>query len=317
MKTPFFAVVAIVLMSVAAGFVDLRTRPYPTRSYEEFIPRVFDGTADAPERYRVLVPFAVVGLGRVTGLTPAYAWHLSLLVLFLAAYFVFFHYLRTWFSPVLSLLGTALVAATFPLTFTNSWAHPDHVAVLLLFTACAWAIARGQTVATFILLALATLNRETAAFLVLLYLFAGAFTRTRLAVTALLGVEWAAVYVGLRLWRGFAPYEYWQAGRNLEFLRLMGPNYDPYYRAFAYFAIVLFGGLVAIALVGAREPRPLFATGALWVVPLFVVVAFTMSSIVEARIFTPLYTLVVPAVMFTCAAAEISYKSASLDESDV
>jgi hypothetical protein len=305
MKTlPAPALLIIGIMSVASGFVDLRTRAYPVRPYTEFIPGVVNGSADAPERYRVLVPFTAAALTRMTGLSPSAIWHTSRLALFFVAYIVFFCYLRTWFSPSRSLLGTAVVAATLPLTFTNSWAHPDHIAELALFTGGCLAIARQQFGWTALLVAVATLNRETAVFLVLLHLAAGPLTRARLLRTMLLGVEWAAIYLALRIWRGIAHYDYLQIWRNLEFLRLLPSNYDPYYRAYAYFVFVLFGGLLAVALLTRTRPPGAFADRALWIVPPFAAVAFTMSSIIETRIFTPLYPLVMPAVIFACGTAD-------------
>lgn len=304
MKPSISAAILIVIMGVATGFVDLRTRAYPERSYTEFIPRVVDGSADAPERYRVLVPFSVAGLAQATGLSPAGAWHLSRLALFLAAYFVVFSYLRIWFPEPQSLLGTTLVAATLPLTFTNSWAHPDHAAELLLFTAGCHAVATGHGASLAAVLAFATLNRETAVFLVPLYALAGRLDRRRVLVTAALGLEWAVIYLGLRAWRGFAHYDYLQVGRNLEFLRLLPPNYDPYYRAYAYFGILLFGGLLFAAFRAWRPGAPPFVTRALLIVPLVAVVAFTISSVIETRIFTLLYPLVLPAVIFACGGAD-------------
>jgi hypothetical protein len=309
MRPSLAAGVIVVIMSVATGFVDLRARAYPQRPYTEFIPRVVDGSADAPERYRVLVPFGLHGLAKVTGLSPSTVWHLSRLTLFVAAYFIFLAYLRTWFSEPSALLGTAVVAATLPLTFTNSWAHPDHAAELGLFTAACLAIARNRTAWVFGLLALATLNRETAAFLVPLYLVVGPTTRQRLLVTGALALEWAAIYVGLRAWRGFAAYDYLQIWRNLEFLQLLPSPYDPYYRAYAWFGILLFGGLIFVALQGSGSARPEFATRALLVTPLLAAVAFVISSIIETRILTPLYPLVLPAVISACTGADSLQKS--------
>ena len=308
MKPSISAAVLIVIMSVATGFVDLRTRAYPQRPYTEFIPKVVDGSADAPERYRVLVPFSVDALARVTGLSPEAAWHLSRWALFMGAYFVLFGYLRTWFTEPQALLGTALVAATLPLTFTNSWAHPDHAAELLLFTAGCQAVATGRTAWLAAILAIATLNRETAVFLVPLYLLAGPVDRRRLVVTAALGLEWLAIYLGLRAWRGFVHYDYLQIWRNFEFLQLLPPNYDPYYRAYGYFGILLFGGLLLAAFRAWRPGAPPFATRALLIVPLVALVAFTISSVIETRIFTLLYPLVLPAVIFACGGADTVQK---------
>ena len=304
------ALVLLTLLSLSSAFADLRMRAYGARPYAEFIPAVVNGTADAPERYRILVPFAVAGLSGGAGMSMASAWHLLRLLSFVAAYLVFFAYLRGWFDEARALLGTAIVAATLSLTFTNSWAHPDHIAELALFTAGCAAIAADRVWTRAALLAIATLNRETAIFLVPLYLVTGPVTAGRLAIAALLAVEWASIFAALRLWRGFVHYDYFQFQRNLQFLKLLPSAYDPYYRAYAYFAIVLFGGLLLVAAMGAG-PRPLFVSRALLVVPLFAIVAVSISSIIETRIFTPLYPLIMPAVMFRCCATDNagSYRS--------
>ncbi|MGB2714632.1 MAG: hypothetical protein WBC51_10665 [Vicinamibacterales bacterium] len=302
-RPPAHIVVLLALMTLASGFVDLRIRQYPERPYTEFIPRVVDGTADAPERYRVLIPFTTQAIVSSTGVAISTVWHVTRLAWFFTAYLIFYNYLRRWFGATHSMLGTALVAATVPLTYTNSWAHPDHIPELALFTAGCAAIAANRVPALAAILAVATLNRETAVFLVPLYLLAGQDVRRRLGVALMLAVEWAAIYVGLRVWRGFAHYEYGQFGRNLQFLKLLPAPYDPYARAYAYFALVLFGSFLYLA-VSHSPGRPIFMTRALWVVPMFGAVAFTISSIVEARVFTPLYALVLPSVIFGWQSAD-------------
>lgn len=299
------ALILLALVSLSSAFVDLRMRAYGSRPYAEFIPAVVNGTADAPERYRILVPFAVAGLNAATGMSLGNAWHLLRLVSFVAAYFIFFAYLRRWFDDRTALLGTLIVGATLPLTFTNSWAHPDHIAELALFTAGCAAIAANRLWTLAALLGIATLNRETAIFLVPLYLVTRPVSAGRLGIAALLAAEWAVIFGALRLWRGFVHYDYFQFSRNLQFLKLLPSAYDPYYRAYAYFAIVLFGCLLLVAANGAG-PRPLFVSRALLVVPLFTAVAFSISSIIETRIFTPLYPLIMPAVMFGCCATDNS-----------
>ena len=86
-------------------------------------------------------------------------------------------------------------------------------------------------------------------------------------------------------------------------MKLLPAPYDPYARAYAYFALFLFGTLLYIALSHSTG-RPVFLTRALWIVPMFGAVAFAISSIVEARVFTPLYALVVPSVIFGWQSAD-------------
>jgi hypothetical protein len=286
------------LLAVASGFVDLRMRRFPELGMTKYTPEVVSGIAEAPGRYRVLMPFALDGTVRATGADPMTIWHLSRLIGFFASWVVLHAYLRTWFPLHAAIAGTLLVAATLPLTFTNSWAHPDHIPELALFTLGCFAIARGRDALFAITLVVATLNRETAAFLVALYLVGDEMTRTRLVKTAGFAAVWAAIYVGLRVARGFVAYDPWQLVRNLEFLKLLPAPYDPYARAYAWFGVILFGPLLYLA-VQRRGNLPRFVRGALWVVPLVVVTCVLFSSIVESRIFTPIFPLIVPAVMFT------------------
>jgi hypothetical protein len=289
------------MFAVATGFVDLRVRAYPDRAYEVYTPAVLEGNYGAPADYRVLAPFADEALRRLTGWTRATTWHVSRLAWILAAYLAFHVYLRTWYTPPYALLGTALVAATLPLTFTNSWAHPDHIPELALFTLGCLAIARRQEALVAVSLTLAVLNRETGLFLILLYLVSTPWSRTHLIRSALVGSLGTAIFVSLRLVRGFESYDYWQLARNVEFLKLIPPPRDPYYRSLAYFWLVVFAPLMALAFYRARS-KPAFQRRALFVVPCFVLVAITISSIIETRIFTPLYPLILPAAVGTLAA---------------
>ena len=291
-----------VSLAIATGFADLRMRPH-TLTVTKYITGVVDGTEHAPGKYRVLAPFTINGLAGVSGASLDATWYATRLLFIFLAYLAMHGYLRTWFPPRIALAGVALSAATLPLTITNSWPHPDSMPELALFSLGAMAIARRNDGLFTIVLALAAFNRETSVFLVLLYFVAFPLTRDRLMRTTLFGLEWLAIYTGLRLARGLQHYDYWQAGRNLADLGLLPANYDPYYRAYAYFALVLFGPLLAIAL-RHRSAIPPFAQRALVVVPCFIAVAFTFSSIIESRIFLPLYPLVLPAFMFAFFAAD-------------
>ena len=73
------------------------------------------------------------------------------------------------YSGAASLSGGLAAAAFLPLTFTNSWAHPDSFPELCLFTLGCLTIARGWDNLLYPVLVVATLNRETAAFLVMVW----------------------------------------------------------------------------------------------------------------------------------------------------
>ncbi len=285
-----------VTLAVATGFADLRMRTHTDHVVKVYIPAVVSGTENAPGKYRVFAPMLIDGLARATGASLETTWYVTRLLGIFLAYAIFHVYLRTWFSPPAALAGVSTVAASLPLTFTNSWPHPDSIPELALFTLGAMAIARGRDLLFAVTLACAALNRETSVFLVLLYLVAEPLSRPRLLRATVFGAEWFAIYAGLRVLRGLQHYDYWQAARNWAELELLAPNYDPYYRAYAYFVVVLFGPMIYMALKAKDAPR--FVRRALLVVPCFIAVAFVFSSIIESRIFTPLYPVVVPAAMF-------------------
>ncbi len=291
------AFLLLLTLVIASGFVDFRIRQYPSHPFETYIPGVIDGTYGAPGIYRVLVPYSNTWLAEWTGWPPSSVWHISRLGWFLVAYLAFFRYLRTWFTVEASLAGVAAVAATLPLTYTNSWAHPDSIPELALFTLGCLAIVRGSDVGLAVVLPLALLNRETAAFLVLTYVVAVPANRRRLVRAAGFTAIAAGVLLSLRAWRGVEHYDYWQLGRNLAFLGLLPANYDLYKRAYAWFIVALTAP--ALAVIAAGWPyvpaiaRRLLASA----VPL-VVTAVTLSSLIETRIFLPIYPLVMPALMW-------------------
>lgn len=290
-------------VAIASGFVDLRSRSHADQVITAYIPGVIDGTYGAPFVYRVLAPYSVHGLSTLTGFSLSSMSHATRLAWFLLAYIVTHCYLRLWFGRSIAVAGTLLVAALLPMTFTNSWAHPDHIPELALFTLGCYAVAARRDLLFGITLVLATLNRETAVFLVALHAVVGPYDFKRLRLTALFGAIWASLFVGVRLWRGFEAFELWQFKRNLGFLTLLPEAYDPYYRTYGYFWLIVFGPLTYFALRHVST-KPEFARRALLVVPMFVVVAFTMSSIIETRIFTPVFPLVLPAALFSLVGPE-------------
>ena len=282
---------------VASGFADFRIRQSPEYAYTEYIPRVIDRSYGAPAIYRVLVPFANTWIVSATGWSPAIVWHLTRLSWFALAYGAIYALIRTWFSNAEALGAVCAVAATLPLTYTNSWAHADSIPELALFSLGCFCIVRGLDAWFALVLVVAALNRETSAFLVAAYAFARSPTWPHAWRTGVAAAIWVAIFVGLRLWRGVEHYDYWQLTRNLEFMKLLPPVYDVYKRFYAWFLVILAGpACLVVALNWRAVPAP--ARGLLAASIPMLIVALLFSSIIETRIFIPLYPLLLPAVMF-------------------
>ena len=285
-------------IATAIGYVDLRVRTHPERSLQ-YVDSVVAGAEEPPGRYRILAPYAVVGFEHVTGFERANSWIAFRWICLLGAMLAGHFYFRSWFDAAPSAAGNVLIAALIPLTFTNAWSNPDQFTELCLFTLGCAAVARGWTWTFVPILVLNALNRETSAFLVLLFALARPLTRRHLIWSGGIGALWALIYVGLRWWRGFATYNPWQLSRNLHDLKLLESNWDPYYRSFAWFGVLL---AVPLMWLAARRwsAQPRFNKAAVGIVaPAFLVVGLLFSTIAESRIFTPLLPLLVPAALTT------------------
>ncbi len=285
-------------VATAAGFVDYRVRPLPDYGHAEYVPTVLDRTAPAPARYRVLGPHVYDALTRWTDLDPRDGWLVFRWLCLVGALLAGHLYLRTWFATGAAVAGCLLAIVLLPLTYTNGWAHPDHLLELALFTLACACVARGWSLAFVAVLALSALNRETSAFLLPLFFLAGPVTRQRVVWSLAAVAVWGAVYLGLRWHLGWVSYDPWQAVQNIRYLGSWPVERDLYYRLFPWFFVLLVApALVLVARTWAIQPRFNRIAAGL-VTPVVLVVGFLFSSVIEPRVFTPVIPLVVPGVLF-------------------
>lgn len=303
-RLPLALLPAYLVVATALGFVDYRMRTHPDRGFDAYPQAVVANTEEPPGKYRVLAPYLFESVVRATGIPRDVLWVLFRWVCLLGGLLATHVLLSTWADATTAFAGALLSGVLLLLTFTNSWGHPDHLVEWAVLTAGLVAVARQHFVWAVVWLLVAALNRETSFVLVLWWMVARPVSRDWLWTSAGLSAVWAAVYVGLRWWRGVAWYDPWQADRNLEFLGLLPPGYDPYYRAYAWFGVILVAlALGTLASSWSRQPR-LTRGGTLVVLPAFVTLAFLFSSIIETRIFTPLLPMLTLTVMFACTPAD-------------
>jgi hypothetical protein len=287
--------------AVSLGFVDFYIRRNPAYVAATYIPGVVAGTYEAPFIYRVLAPFVVHGLSLLSGAKPILVFEAVRLVTIFGSLIALHGYLRTWFSTHAALAATLAMAALLPLTFTNSWQHPDTFFELLFFAAGAAAIARRRDGWFAAILVVAAFNRETSAFLLLLWWADRAVrhpSRTDLARGVAFGAAWIAVYAGLRLWRGFQGYTAFVLVKNLTLMNPFAPGVDPRLTAFSWFWVVLVAIPVWLGWGASGTPgAPPFARRALGVACVYLVVALAFSVVAEPRTLVPLFPLLAPAAL--------------------
>jgi hypothetical protein len=297
------ALVIYFCVAVSLGFVDHRVRREQYRAHviSEYIPSVLAGTSGAPAKYRVLMPYALDYVTRTTG-WDGYTLFLFTELLFILLALIITHlYLTFWFSPAAAVGGTLALAAFLPLTFTNSWAHPDTFPDLFLFTAGCLAVATRRDLLLAAILFVGLFNRETMGFVAILWALERwpewRDRRTLGSAALIFGIS-AAVYAGLRVALGFEHYEMWMVPKNLSYVSVLPPGFDPYTRIFGFFWILLVVVPAWIAWEGTRAPgAPRFFFNSLLTGLCLTIIAWLFAAVIETRVFTPVLPLLLPAAV--------------------
>jgi hypothetical protein len=248
-------------------------------------------TIEAPDRYRFVLPMMIEGpiavlqrsMSRNDAFDRAYAvFYVLALPAFLASLFA---YVRVWFPSEAALVGVLFVAATLPVAMRpneygpHSFLEPTFISLALL------CILRDRRLWLAVLVAVATLNRETGIFLVVLYALARPLNQQRAIVTVAYGAIWLTVFIGLRLYAGDAD-RYWTVAKvftsNLSQLPLTVFN-----------VAALFGVFWWFAAAGFRD-SPTFVRRVAVVIPVYLAVIGVWGVWWEVRLLLPLLPLLLP-----------------------
>jgi hypothetical protein len=248
-------------------------------------------TATAPDRYRLLAPVIVEGPVRVLQqwMPRDVAFDRVYAVFYLAAMAALlwsqFAYLRIWFSDEQALIGVLLLASTLRITIRQhdyapfSYLEPTFFAVGLLL------ILDTRRVWLGLLIALATFNRETAIFLVLLFAATQSLTRRTIQTTVIYLAIWAAVFFGVRLYGGEAE-RYWELGRIWR-TNISQPG-------LTFYNVTAFLGIIWVLAIAGFSRAPEFVRRAALVIPAYAVVVAVWGLWWEVRLLMPLLPLVLP-----------------------
>lgn len=252
---------------------------------------ILNQTAKAPDRYRVLAPALIEVPTQVLSRFMPYdaAYDRASVVFYLIAMAALvasqYAYLRVWFTTEQALVGVLLIACTLRITIRQhdyspySFLEPSFFALGLL------AILHGRRGWFAVLVAIATLNRETAIFLVALFAVTQPLTKD--TMKSLIGyfAIWLVIFVGLRLIGGDAE-RYWTP--ELVFRTNMSQLWLA-----AFNITVLLGAFWIFALFGL--PRaPAFVRRSALVIPAYLAVVAIWGIWWEVRLLMPLYPILLP-----------------------
>lgn len=297
----------ILILSVSAviayGYFTRIDRPH----YDERLElhnQIISGIAPSPYRYRILAP--MVGELIKRSLSIVYpmptAFLLSYAIYDLLAFFSLlaslFLWLRTCFDREQSLIGVLFVAGTIPIALQDHYFQPWSLLEPGFFSLALLAIYRKRYWLLALFVGLASLNRETAVFIPLVLLLTinmKSLLNARsvndewksILLFGGLFLIWAAVFFGLRYFRGSAPHI-----ETIEGLLARNITKDSLFYTFINGSLFL-GGLWAFAVLGFRY-APVFIKRVALIVPLYLVTVMVWGVWKEVRLLMPLYPVIVP-----------------------
>lgn len=268
---PIAALLALILLSTEDIFV-------------VFSYNIIEGAQVAPYQYRVLFAILFVVLSQLIGLTAA-TWLFWFLTLSFFALLLDF-WLALWMSASKATAGTLY---TLLLLMGFWWFHPYSLmwstleavfwmgALLLLHEKCyGWLVP---------LIFLATLNRETAIFIVLLV----GLVTLRWQLTAALLIVWILTYGSIRLYYGYALPE-------STLLEILEQNLSRGNFFHTLLGLLLFGW-IPIFVARAYRSAPLFLKKAILAAPPYLAAIAVFGIWSEFRLLLPLVVLAMPLVM--------------------
>ena len=247
---------------------------------------ILNQTARTPDRYRWLAAAVIEVPARALATVMPYerAYDRASFVFYLAAItgmlWGLFAYLRRWFDEEPALIAALVAACTIRITMRQhdyapySYLEPIFVSLALL------AILDRRLVSLAALIAVATFNRETAIFLVLLYVVTSDFSPRAWRWTAFYTGIWAACYGIVRIVGGDAD-RYW----TLE--RVWRTNMSQPSLALVNVTLLL-GAFWMFAALGLRHAPPFVRRTAL-VVPAYLGTIALWGIWWEVRLLMPLY----------------------------
>jgi hypothetical protein len=306
-KRDFGGVALAMIFSVAcvATYSHMRTVDQPNfEGRLELHRQIIDGTAVAPYRYRILVPFICEALTRLfSAVLPlkqsfilAYALYDLAAILFFML--VLFAWLRVWFSRERALVGLLFVAGVISMALRDHYFQPWSLLDPGLFTAGLLAIYRKRWWILAALTLVATLNRETGIFLPVAFLFSNVnrgggerdhgAARVRKWPALLAGYVfiWVFVYGAIRVLRGATDHMYTLGEIWMHNTAKHNLVYTPVN------LILFLGAFWAFAAMGYRH-APAFLRRITWVIVPYVIMVALFGMWREVRLLMPLYPILV------------------------
>ena len=264
----------------------------------DFINGVMQSTSSGPYVYRIFIPYLVTGLHSVVPF-----WSLVDIDLFLKIFFLiicqvtFYYYLCNFFSSFVSLTGVLILDILLSFTFSSivgpSIGENADLLNMAIFIMALNALFKNSFGYLLALLFIGTFNRETIWFLIPIIFLNDFFSKKSIYRSLLACLTVAIPYFGLRtIIRPSVPDWFTFEGviRNIPFL-------SPETTATALIAnahvAFLLGPLIILSLLHFNK-HPQFLRIASYITPLFILLHYILGTIIETRLWLPLFIILIP-----------------------
>lgn len=298
----FFFVVTISAVLAYNYFleVDLQLLDYRLQIHNE----VLDSSAVTPYRYRILMPFLCNFLFRLNAiilpediafLFSYWFCQLSAILLFIA---LMYRYLNLWFPRIYALVGILFIGGMMPIALKDHFYAPWSLLEPALFTLALLLMVRKRTILLGVIVAIATLNRETALFIPILFFLTTAdlqdailqrrsIPRQQLLFFTIYLAIWLVVFVGMRLILGSGPPAITLSEtveRNFSLGGILKTSVN---------GLLFMGAYWLFAALGYKYADRFVQRSAL-IVPLFLIPVAIWGLWYEVRLLMPLYPILIP-----------------------
>lgn len=249
---------------------------------------------------RIFIPIIISTLAKLTGKSWETIFSLVRLLFMWLTYILFFLYLQRKFSSIYALLGTLFMAATIPIIYNNPYEIPTEFPEIIFFTLGLNFIFEKRYALLCIVIALATLNRETSCFLPLILLFVSWAWPLRLrtiATIAAAGFSWLIPLVILHWWgRNYSWPHSDSLAHNLPGLLRFFENWNPFNNYLYYLYIF---GVLWLLPIFYWKLQPSQMRRALLTIPIMLAVyLFGGGFLNEPREIVVFYPILVPAGLY-------------------
>lgn len=283
-------------LTFVIGYVDFDRRVLSFEQSTEYLRQVAERNFTLPMVRRILIPYTLYFLHKISHIPLDYIYVFFRFLFFFLAFCLFHTYLRKWFDEKLAMIGTLSMIASLPLFLTNWYCIPTDMPELITFILGAMWIKENRYKLLYLLIPLATFNKETTIALVLLYLLNGIGRERPGALikrTFIYFLLWAITYGSLIAIFGFKAFpDFCTITHNIGGLLNVFKNPNPYNHF--YFFVYLCGFYWILAFRNFRRKDPFLQKSVIVIALYFLYVFFRVGAINEVRVFIPFYVFIIP-----------------------